>query len=134
MAERGSCEAGSDTVAAGSEVGEVGEVSGMGSVSRMVTLRSTPRREPVAAPAWAPAGTGAWSPESTGASSVLPAGVEVPFAPDPEAAAFLNAPRRPLGFYVAPFGTPPFGNPPSRPAPGGSVDGPEWGPAYPAGA
>ncbi|MEJ2868896.1 hypothetical protein WCD74_14080 [Actinomycetospora sp. OC33-EN08] len=145
MAERGSCGAGSDTVAADGEVG-------MGSVSRMVTLRPAPRPG-TSAPTWA-AGptTGAWRPEATGAASVesveslelvasaapvLPPGVEVPFEPDPEAAAFLNAPRRPLSFYVAPFGTPPFGNPPPRVVPGsGSAarGGANWGPAYPAGA
>jgi hypothetical protein len=79
------------------------------------------------------------------AESVFPFGSELPFEPDPEAAAFLNAPRRPLDFYVAPFGTPPFGNPPTgdaRSVFGGPaervgsprVERPEWGPAYPAGA
>jgi hypothetical protein len=70
-----------------------------------------------------------------------------PFEPDAEAAAFLNAPRRPLGFYVAPFGTPPFGNPPSggarsvfggplvaEPDERGAPGRPDWGPAYSAGA
>jgi hypothetical protein len=74
---------------------------------------------------------------------VFPFGSELPFEPDPEAAAFLNAPRRPLDFYVAPFGTPPFGNPPTggpRSVFGGPLESagrperPEWGPAYPAGA
>lgn len=80
------------------------------------------------------------------AESVFPFGSELPFEPDPEAAAFLNAPRRPLDFYVAPFGTPPFGNPPTgdtrsvvrgpaeRGASGARAERPEWGPAYPAGA
>jgi hypothetical protein len=78
---------------------------------------------------------------------VFPREGDLPFEPDAEAAAFLNAPRRPLGFYVAPFGTPPFGNPPSGGAhsvyggPPGPGAGDEhgsgrsgWGPAYPAGA
>ncbi len=76
------------------------------------------------------------------AESVFPFGSELPFEPDAEAAAFLNAPRRPLDFHVAPFGTPPFGNPPTGPRSvfGGPVesgrgdDKPAWGPAYPAGA
>ncbi|WP_285586553.1 hypothetical protein [Actinomycetospora sp. NBRC 106378] len=111
-------------------------------------------------PAWAePGATGAWTPSSepsgSSASSsssssssesfpdvepLVPFGAALPFEPDPEAAAFLNAPRRPLAFYVAPFGTPPFGNPPpARPSLAGPVGGPlggapEWGPAYPAGA
>lgn len=76
------------------------------------------------------------------AESVFPFGTELPFEPDPEAAAFLNAPRRPLSFYVAPFGTPPFGPGPGGPAstagPGAASTRlratPDWGPAYPAGA
>ncbi|MCD2192376.1 hypothetical protein LQ327_03055 [Actinomycetospora endophytica] len=121
-----------------------------------MALRTTSRPQP-AAPAWAGGhgeGTG-WHPESQrGASasalaeSVFPPDADLPFEPDAEAAAFLNAPRRPLGFYVAPFGTPPFGNPPSGgarsvyggplgPEPGdgaGHAGRPDWGPAYSAGA
>jgi hypothetical protein len=97
------------------------------------------------APGWAPAAAAAPSASAL-AESVFPFGSGLPFEPDPEAAAFLNAPRRPLDFYVAPFGTPPFGNPPTggpRSVYGGPLEGsgsagrlerPEWGPAYPAGA
>jgi hypothetical protein len=104
-------------------------------------------------------GTGGWSavraPSASAlAESVFPFGSELPFEPDPEAAAFLNAPRRPLAFYVAPFGTPPFGTPPFDAAAGGErsvfggpveaeasgssrrggVERPAWGSAYRAGA
>ena len=145
---------------------------------RVVALRTTSGPSRVVAPAWAsgasPSGEapgwaadpdaveepddaadgGGWSAArassaSALAESVFPFGAELPFEPDPEAAAFLNAPRRPLGFYVAPFGTPPFGNAPAgqRSVFGGPVEGrpagaarrgavgqPAWGPAYPAGA
>lgn len=128
-------------------------------VRRVVALRPTVRRPSEPVPAWAEPGvaTGAWTPSSSAPSSsapsssassssassepipdvepLVPFGAALPFEPDPEAAAFLNAPRRPLAFYVAPFGTPPFGNPPSaRPAVGMPSRAPEWGPAYPAGA
>lgn len=125
----------------------------------MVALRTTSRPQP-AAPAWAGPVAAGWTPEpprgasaSALAQAVFPrdgdlSGERDPFEPDPrepdpEAAAFLNAPRRPLGFYVAPFGTPPYGNPPSgggRSVFGGPLEGgaergrPDWGPAYPAGA
>lgn len=108
-------------------------------------VRAGAQRSAEPVPAWAEPGgaTGAWTPSSSSGGadvaapeSPFPFGAALPFEPDPEAAAFLNAPRRPLAFYVAPFGTPPFGNPPStRPSLGGAVGGaPEWGPAYPAGA
>jgi hypothetical protein len=126
-----------------------------------------PRRAPSAAPGWAGdpdvgtaspdepgEGTGGWSavcaPSASAlAESVFPFGSELPFEPDPEAAAFLNAPRRPLAFYVAPFGTPPFGSaaggersvfggPVEAEAAGsarrGAVERPAWGTAYRAGA
>lgn len=146
MAERGSRDTGSDG----------GEVGHRGTSRRVVALRTLSRPQPAVAPAWAGAPgerTGAWSPEPprsapSGGGSAFPSGAELPHAPDPEAAAFLNAPRRPLGFYVAPFGTPPFGNPPTggdRSVFGGPLGpddgrghgrrpGPAWGPAYPAGA
>ncbi|GAA4835494.1 hypothetical protein GCM10023201_25060 [Actinomycetospora corticicola] len=141
MAERGSCGTTHDRGA--SEDG--GPVTGSSGVRRVVALRPTTRRPSEPVPAWAEPGvaTGAWTPSSTCAESpdvsdevegLVPFGVDLPFEPDPEAAAFLNAPRRPLAFYVAPFGTPPFGNPPGgayRPAVGAA---PQWGPAYPAGA
>lgn len=134
---------------------------------RVVALRTTSGPSRVVAPAWAAGascpdeapgwagvgdageGTGWWSAArassaSALAESVFPFGAELPFEPDPEAAAFLNAPRRPLAFYVAPFGTPPFGNGPAgdRSASGnaaevprrGAAAPPAWGPAYPAGA
>ncbi|WP_433800238.1 hypothetical protein [Actinomycetospora sp. CA-084318] len=109
---------------------------------RVVALRTTVRRPSEPVPAWAGGGaaTGAWSPADVPAAEapvvepLVPFGAALPFEPDPEAAAFLNAPRRPLAFYVAPFGTPPFGNPPSASAPRAAAGGAEWGPAYPAGA
>jgi hypothetical protein len=131
------------------------EVGPLKAARRVVQLRPASRPQP-AAPAWAGGVTGGWSPEgpaptsaSALAESVFPFAAELPFEPDPEAAAFLNAPRRPLAFYVAPFGTPPFGNAPSGersvfggPAEAGAagisrrgvVEQPAWGPAYPAGA
>ncbi len=128
--------------------------------------RDAARRAPSDLPEWAEQhregtgdavpgdSTGGWVPEpprdnsaSALAESVFPFGAELPYEPDAEAAAFLNAPRRPLGFYVAPFGTPPFGNPPTAVdrsvyggplgAGSGDEDGrgrPQWGSAYPAGA
>ena len=122
-----------------------------------MALRTLSGPQPAAVPAWAgaPGGsTGGWIPDpprgnsaSALAESVFPLGADLPFEPDAEAAAFLNAPRRPLGFYVAPFGTPPFGNPPSGgehsvfggPIGSGSGDDASrerthWGSAYPAGA
>jgi len=132
--------------------------------SRAVAPAWAPGSSPSdAAPGWAgdpdvadepaPDDDGGWSavraPSASAlAESVFPVGAELPFElpfePDPEAAAFLNAPRRPLSFYVAPFGTPPFGNAPAGPRSvfGGPVEGgtprraaqPAWGPAYPAGA
>lgn len=126
---------------------------------RLVALRTASGPQP-AAPAWAETAAPRDEPDVPGwaspavvapsasalAESVFPFGSELPFEPDPEAAAFLNAPRRPLDFYVAPFGTPPFGNPPTggpRSVFGGPLEGagsagrrerPEWGSAYPAGA
>lgn len=119
---------------------------------RVVALRTTSRSHQVA-PAWAsPGDATGWDPEpprgtsaSAFAESVFPPEADPPVEPDAEAAAFLNAPRRPLGFYVAPFGTPPFGNPPSgglRSVYGGPLGAragherprPDWGPAYSAGA
>lgn len=50
-----------------------------------------------------------------GGAALLPAAEPVsdpPSAPAEGVEALLQAPRRPLRFYVAPFGTPPFGNPP----------------------
>jgi hypothetical protein len=159
MAERGSCVAGSD---GGSEVDRWDRhPSGTPRGRRVVTLHATSGPQQVA-PFWAspdvPSSAvgdhddvpepdrGAFPvssmPASTLAESVFPFGPDLPYDPDPEAAAFLNAPRRPLGFYVAPFGTPPFGNPPTgsaRSVYGDHVDagrgsGPEWGPAWSAGA
>ncbi len=148
MAERCSRGAGSES----GRSGEQGEASSSGT-RRVVPLRATSRPQPAAAPAWAgppDEEAGGWIPQpprgasaSALAESVFPFGSELPFEPDAEAAAFLNAPRRPLAFHVAPFGTPPFGNPPSGPRsvfggpldPGrGAVEAPMWGPAYPAGA
>lgn len=82
-----------------------------------MTLRTTSRARP-AAPlrAGGREQTAGWSPQHRSDGSVAAAAPPTggpAVAPDPEAAAFLDAPRRPLGFYVAPFGTPPFGNPPS---------------------
>ncbi|WP_018334261.1 hypothetical protein [Actinomycetospora chiangmaiensis] len=122
-------------------------MTGSSGVRRVVALRPAVRRPSEPVPAWAEPGvaTGAWTPSSVPSEGVavpeveplFPFGAALPFEPDPEAAAFLNAPRRPLAFYVAPFGTPPFGNPPSpaaRPTRGVPSGAPEWGPAYPAGA
>lgn len=124
MAERGSRNTSSD----GSSSGRSGAVA-----LRVVTRR----RVESSAPEWAPgaAVTGGWRPDVSD-------GPEWPFEPDAEAAAFLNAPRRTLDFYVAPFGTPPFGNaaggrPTSaglRPEPTAGRGGTQWGEAYPAGA
>lgn len=137
MAERGSYGTTNDRGASGDGAAAPGS-SGM---RRVVALRPTVRRSSDPVPAWAEAGgpTGQWAPSDVPAREepVSPFGGGLPFEPDPEAAAFLNAPRRPLAFYVAPFGTPPFGNPPPRPAlgaPSGVASSPEWGPAYPAGA
>ena len=130
MAERASCNTSSDGPS-----GRSGAV-----VLRVVTRQPVDRRPGSSAPAWAPAAsmTGGWSPDE----GLVPFGAELPFEPDAEAAAFLNAPRRTLDFYVAPFGTPPFGNaagslrsdagPRSEPAARGG--GTQWGQAYPAGA
>ncbi len=121
---------------------------------RMVALRPTSGPAPAAPARAATRGDDGSRPAvgagsaSALAESVFPFGPELPFEPDAEAAAFLNAPRRPLDFYVAPFGTPPFGNPPTsgpRSVFGGPLDHdsstrssrlerPQWGPAYPAGA
>lgn len=139
MAERGSCGTTNDRGAS-----EDGGPVGSPGVRRVVALRPTVRRPSEPVPAWAEPGvaTGAWTPSSEPSSEpfpdvepLVPFGAALPFEPDPEAAAFLNAPRRPLAFYVAPFGTPPFGNPPSaRPVRSAPSRAPEWGPAYPAGA
>ena len=125
MAERASC-----NTSSGGPSGRSGAV-----VLRVVTRQPVGRRTESSAPEWAPATamTGGWSPDE----GLVPFGAELPFEPDPEAAAFLNAPRRTLDFYVAPFGTPPFGNaagnrrPDAEPVRRG---GTQWGQAYPAGA
>jgi hypothetical protein len=175
MAERGSRVAGSES-SGPEDTGHGAGVSPLAArPRRVVALRTTSGPSRVVAPAWAAGsssgdgapgwagdpgtgdappgeGTGRWSAArassaSALAESVFPFGAELPFEPDPEAAAFLNAPRRPLAFYVAPFGTPPFGNGPTgeRSLSGGqaeasgtsrraAVQQPAWGPAYPAGA
>jgi hypothetical protein len=145
MAERGSCGTSNDRGTSG----DGGPVTGSSGSRRVVALRPAVRRPSEPVPAWAGVGTGAWTPSEEFASEefppleefepLVPFGAALPFEPDPEAAAFLNAPRRPLAFYVAPFGCPPFGNPPAarpaRPARRAPAGGsPEWGPAYPAGA
>ncbi|MCD2190217.1 hypothetical protein [Actinomycetospora soli] len=136
MADRSSCGTTNDR-----GVSEGGGTAAASLGRRVVALRPTVRRPSEPVPAWAGGGaaTGAWTPadvpaaEAPAVEPLVPSGAALPFEPDPEAAAFLNAPRRPLAFYVAPFGTPPFGNPPTT-APRATVGGPEWGPAYPAGA
>jgi hypothetical protein len=176
MAERGSRVAGSESSGPEDTGHGTGASPRSARPRRVVALRTTSGPSRVVAPAWAPGSApsdaapgwasgpdvdelapgdgdgGGWSaaraPSASAlAESVFPFGAELPFEPDPEAAAFLNAPRRPLSFYVAPFGTPPFGNTPSGPRSvfGGPVEGeparaarrveqPAWGPAYPAGA
>lgn len=159
MAERGSRIAGSE----GSDPEDGAEVSPPAArPRRVVALRTTSGPSRVVTPGWAAESSAAersasaapaWVADGSSAAalaeSVFPFGSELPFEPDPEAAAFLNAPRRPLTFYVAPFGTPPFGNAPAGPrsvfggpveaestgpARRGAVEQPAWGPAYPAGA
>jgi hypothetical protein len=179
MAERGSRVAGGVSSGPEDSEGGVGVSRLAARPRRVVALRTTSGPARAVAPPWGAGssssadwaadpgvretfpgdGTGGWhtaacaSSASALAESVFPFGSELPYEPDPEAAAFLNAPRRPLTFYVAPFGTPPFGNAPSGHAPagrrsvfGGPVEGepagafrgpaaqPAWGPAYPAGA
>ena len=168
MAERGSRVAGSES-SGPEDTGHGAEVSPLAArPRRVVALRTTSGPSRVVAPAWAggSAGDGApgWADPGVGTSgwsgarassasalaeSVFPFGSELPYEPDPEAAAFLNAPRRPLAFYVAPFGTPPFGSAaggersvfggPVEAEAGGStrrggVERPAWGSAYRAGA
>ena len=175
MAERGSRVAGSESSGPEDSGHGAGMSPSSARPRRVVALCTTSGPSRAVAPPWAPGSSpsdaapgwagdadvveepapdddGGWSavraPSASAlAESVFPVGAELPFEPDPEAAAFLNAPRRPLGFYVAPFGTPPFGNAPSGPRSvfGGPVEGPPsatprrvarpaWGPAYPAGA
>lgn len=176
MAERGSRTAGSDSSGPDDTGHGAGASPQAARPRRVVALRTTSGPSRVVAPAWATGSSsadgapgwaadpdvgGAFAGEGTGgasaarassasasalAESVFPFGSELPYEPDPEAAAFLNAPRRPLSFYVAPFGTPPFGNASTGPQSvfGGPVDAeparrraveqPVWGPAYPAGA
>jgi hypothetical protein len=174
MAERGSRGAGSGS-SGPEDTGHGAGASPLAArPRRVVALRTTSGPSRAVAPAWAAGsssadgvpgwaadpdvgsafadeGAGGWSAArassaSALAESVFPVGSELPYEPDPEAAAFLNAPRRPLSFYVAPFGTPPFGTAPTGPqsAFGGpteaepvrrrAVEQPAWGPAYPAGA
>lgn len=174
MAECGSRVAGSEGSGPEDAVHGAGVSPPAARPRRVVALRTTSGPSRVVAPAWAAGPSAAGAPgwaaapdvgggtgEDTGGwsaarassasalvESVFPFGAELPFEPDAEAAAFLNAPRRPLAFYVAPFGTPPFGNAPAGarsvfggPAEAGSgaarrgaPSAPAWGPAYPAGA